>query len=133
MVLFRTGGDFLTSLSWALGRASIEEPSQILACLEPEFVDTVTHKENVLSEAEDIINSLIHAEIDQLHGDLSMVSPSQININQIIQDTNFLRKFLVSATRTVQERHSSAMSCDSGTTTHKKKIRHFYIILCQLQ
>ena len=37
-------------------------------------------------------------------------------------------KFLVSATR---ERHSSAMSCDSGTTTHKKKIRRFHI-LCQL-
>jgi len=38
----------------------------------------------MLSEAGDIISSLIHAEIDQLHGDLSMATPSQININQII-------------------------------------------------
>ena len=61
-----------------------------------------------------------------------MASPSQFNIEQIIQDTNLLLwKFLVSATRTVRERHSSVMSCDSGTTTHKKRIRRFYI-LCQL-
>jgi len=86
MVLFRTGGDILTSLSSALARASVKEGS--LVFLEPEFVDTDTCKENILSKAGDIINSLIHAEIDQLHGDLSMANTSQISINQIIQDTN---------------------------------------------
>jgi len=87
-VLFCTGGDLLTSLSWALGRASDKEASQVQVFLEPEFVDTDAHKENLLSKVGDIIDSLIHAEIDQLHGDLSMAIPSQINIKQIIQDTN---------------------------------------------
>jgi len=45
-------------------------------------------RKNVLGKTGDIINSFINAEIDQLHGHLSMASPSQININQIIQDTN---------------------------------------------
>ena len=62
--------------SRALGRASIKEASQVQVFLEPELVDTDAHNENVLSEAGDIINILIHAEIDQLHDDLSMASPS---------------------------------------------------------
>ncbi len=129
-VLFRTGGDLLTSLSWALGRASVKDASQVQVILEPGGApDIDAHQEKVLNEAGDIINNLIHAEIDQLHSDVLMASPSQFNIEQIIQHTNpLLWKFLVSATRTVRERHSSAMSCDSGTTTHKKRIRRFYIL-----
>ena len=48
--------------SRALGRASIKEASQVQVFLGPELVDTDAHNENVLSEAGDIINSLIHAD-----------------------------------------------------------------------
>jgi len=41
---FRTGWDFLTSLSWALGTLSVKEASQIQVFLETEFVDTDAHK-----------------------------------------------------------------------------------------
>ena len=131
-VLFHTGGDLLTSLSWALGRASVESTNQVQVILEQKDVATDAYKEKVLNEAGDIVNNLIHAEISPSHSDLLMASPSQFNIEQTIQNTNpLLWKFLVSATRTARERHSSAMSCDSGTTMHKKRIRQFYI-LCQL-
>ena len=131
-MLFRTGGDLLTSLSWVLGRASVENTNQVQVILEQKDVATDAHKEKVLNEAGDIVNNLIHAEISQLHSDVLMASPSQFNIEQTIQNTTpLLWKFLVSATRIAQERHSSAMSCDSGTTMHKKRIRQFYI-LCQL-
>ena len=131
-VLFCTGGYLLTSLSWALGRASVENPNQVQVILEQKDVATDANKEKVLNEARDIVNNLIHAEICQLHSDLLMASPSQFNIEQTIQNTNpLLWKILVSATCTARERHSSAMLCDSGTTMHKKRIRQSYI-LCQL-
>lgn len=131
-VLFYTGGDLFTSLSWALGRASVKEASQVQVFLEPEVIDADAHKEQVLNEAGDIINELIHEEIDQLPNDMSVVGPSQFNIDEVIQDIQpLLWKFLISVTRSVRERHSSVMGCDGDITTHKKKIGCFYIF-CQL-
>ena len=101
-VPFCKSGDLLTSLSWALGRASVKEASQVQVFLEPEVINADAQKEKILIEAGNIINDLIHAEIDRLPNGLSVASPPQINIDEIIQNINpLLWKFLISATRTV--------------------------------
>ncbi len=130
-ILFRKGGDLLTSLSWALGRVSVKDANQVL--VQPGGTQDVdARKERVLSEAGDIINDLIHAEIKELHNDMLIDSPSQFNIEEMISTTNtLLWRFLESATRTVRERTSSAGNCTGGTTCHKKRMRRFFI-LCQL-
>ena len=61
-IIFRKGGDILTSLSWALGRMQLNdsEDGYIIDINQP--CDSKS-KANVLREAGDIINDLIHAEV----------------------------------------------------------------------
>ncbi len=109
-VLFRTGGDLLTSLSWTLGRASVKDASQVQVILEPGGApDIDAHQEKVLTKAGDIINNLIHAEIDQLHSDVLMASPSQFNIEQIIQHA-------IVALPLIRRELDASISCDNLCT-----------------
>ena len=65
-VLFRKGGDLLTSLSWALGRMHSNDTTYPICSIS---TDMDSNKARVLKEAGDIINDLIHSEIDQLTND----------------------------------------------------------------
>lgn len=59
-VIFRRGGDLLTSLSWALGRAQLKDP--VDECMHIKINNT-SRRPCVLREAGDMVNDSIHAEI----------------------------------------------------------------------
>ena len=128
-ILFRKGGDLLTSLSWALARMQ----GQCSAMQQPGYwcsPDMDTHKARVLGEAGAIVNDLLHSEINGLNKDKLNCDPSKFNFDQLISQTNQqLWSFLESATQTVRERTTSGG--DSESARHKKRVRRFYI-LCLL-
>ena len=92
--------------------------------------DMDSHKVKVLKEAGDIINELLHSEIDHLTNDKLANQLSQFSIDQCINKTNqLLWKFLECATQTRRERTSSSISGgDNERTIYKKRIRCFYIL-----
>lgn len=94
-ILFREGGDLLTSLSWALGRMHSNDATYPICSI---VTDMDSNKARVLKEAGDIINELLNSEItnDKLGCDLS-----QFSIDQCVSQTNpILWKFLECATQT---------------------------------
>ena len=126
-IIFRKGGDILTSLSWALGRMQLKdsEDGYIININQP--CDSKS-KANVLREAGDIVNDLIHAEITKRSSDQIYVQkdPHEVNIDEQISMVDpQLWTFLESATRTNRERNSSS---NEERNANAKKLRRFYIL-----
>ena len=76
-ILFRKEGDILTSLLWALGRGQLKENTTYVAMSTSEPYS----KTDVLREAANIVNNLIHAEIAKHDIDdiYSQENPNDIN------------------------------------------------------
>ena len=85
-------------------------------------------KANVLREAGDIVNDLIHAEITKQSNDQIYVQNDQheLNIDKKISMVDpQLWTFLESVTRTIQERNSSSKE---ERNAHTKNLRRFYLL-----
>ena len=135
-VIYRKGGDLLTSLSWALGALSSAESFQL-----EENEDQPTckshggihdeHRAAVLTEAGHILNDLIHEEIKRssLMAAEHTNDPSSLNISKYLEDVNpLLMDFITLATRTIRERQRSRLSSDSEMSKHVKKVRQYFIV-----
>ena len=78
-----------------------------------------------------MVNDLLHDEIgcQAMTTAQTQHDPLNLNIDEYLKEVNpVLVDFLRSATRTITERQSYS---GSETTSHVKKVRHFFI-LCQL-
>ena len=84
-LLFRKGGDILTSLSWALGRAQLREVDNAYV-----GVGQNQNKVSVLREAGDIVNDLVHAEIAKSNSDqiYTKTDPNEMDIKKQINEIN---------------------------------------------
>ena len=85
-VLFRKGGDLLTSLSWALGRMSVNNIDYLLVEPQDKAVET-THKKRVFEEAGIIVNDLLHADIYGLSSENLTTDPNEFNISHFMSMT----------------------------------------------
>ena len=104
-IIFRKGGDILTSLSWALGRMQLKDSEDGYIINTNQHCDSKS-KTNVLREAGDIVNDLIHSEITKQSSDQIYVQNDshESNIDKIISMVDpQLWTFLESVTRTIQE------------------------------
>ena len=81
-VLFHKGGNMLTSLSWALGRAGTE--SDTLYKSKSGQSHTMENATGILIEAGDILNDLIHRKIRKI-SDEGVSDPTYLNIEKEIQ------------------------------------------------
>ena len=125
-ILFRKGGDIMTSLSWAMGAGRQRPESRELVLSEPSKNYT-SNEHQVLEEAGHIINDLIHKEIEKVSDQKLSDDPSLFNIERTISSINQeLWRFLQVATSTVRHRTTKKFAND-----HKRRIRQFYI-LCLL-
>ena len=98
-ILFKKGGDLLTSLSWALGSAKTDQIHDVTYEHTPQVKKTPVAE--VLREAGNIVNDLLHAEMAKpLIGDTK-----ELNIDAEINNINpLLWEFLESTTRSVGQR-----------------------------
>ena len=131
-MLFRKGGNLLTSLSWALGALStrVYNDYQMESPLMPKTEGTnELHQHKVLHEAAGMLNDLLHAETNH-H---THIDPCTLNIDQCLSVLNpVLTEFIALATCTVRERyHPSLATKEDKTSSHVKKVRQ-YFILCLL-
>ena len=131
-MLFRKGGDLLTSLSWALGASSSRvamDYQEVSPHTSPAVNTDELHQHRVLREASSILNGLLHAEISN-HTHLD---PRTFNIDQCLKAVDpLLTEFIVLATRTVREQYRPSLATKEETTaSHAKKVRQ-YFILCLL-
>lgn len=121
-VLFRRGGDLLTSLSWALGITQVDTSVN----LNYEHCVTKVKDPNygkILGEAGDIVNDLLHAEMAKasLRDVKELVG---LNIDEEVNNMDpLLWLFLESATRTVKQRQSTT----SEENCHIKRLRRYFI------
>ena len=115
-ILFRKGGDTLTSLSWAMGRHSYgygDEASYDLPQRTCHY-----NSEHVLEEAGHIVNDILHKEIDKVSENSLTDDPSSFNIDTTINNTDKkLWKFLQLATRTTRERRQKNPSSEKNQAT----------------
>ena len=84
-IIFRKGGDILTSLSWALGRMQLKDSEDGYIINMNQHCDSKS-KTNVLREAGNIVNDLIHAEITKQSSDqiYAQNDPHELNIDKKI-------------------------------------------------
>ena len=78
-LIFRSGGDILTSLSWALGRAHTCGSECACTCNTANMPLNTSSTDSVLIEAGNIVNNLKHAEIAKHNTE---------NIDAYTQDSN---------------------------------------------
>ena len=125
-LLYKKGGDILTSLSWALGACKYEtkeEPYQLYVkqCNKPD-------RAKILSEAGDIINDLIHSEMTKHSCHKLKMGMNNFNIDeQISKIYSSLWLFIQSITRTVKQRVGISQQVDEEEIL-LKKLRCYYII-----
>ena len=133
-IIFRKGGDILTSLSWALGRMQLKDSEDGYITNMNQHCNSKS-KANVLREAGDIVNDLIHAEITKQSSDqiYAQNDPHELNIDKIISMVDpQLWAFLKSVTRTIQERNSSSKE-ERNAHTKNYAVFIFYVYLCIVQ
>ena len=117
-ILYKHGGDLLTSLSWALGTNSHRQPDLIYNISKK----ATKSCPEVLNQSAELLNDLIHKEISRLATDPFTSDPSNLSVDKFLNDVNSqLTTFLSIATQSIRERH--------GTWYHTKKIRHFFILM----
>ncbi len=128
-VIFRKGGNLMTSLSWALGRSHIRNSTTNLEL----GGKPNENEEAILSKAGDIINDLLHSEIKQQTKYETFINDTnrQLNINELISKTDSsLWQFITSATRTKRQRERTG-NTEKDKIMHVKKHRRFYC-MCAL-
>ena len=122
----RTGGDLLTSLSWALGSPKVQATEQL------EYIDRGLgiNTAQIMHEAGYIMNGLLHNEIKRLATEAN--EPREFNIDSFVDKVNpQLWQLLSCATSTVRERYNPLLSIESDKGKKVRKVRRFYI-LCLL-
>ena len=127
LYLVYKGGDILTSLSWALGRMQLKDSEDGYIINMNQHCDSKS-KANVLREAGDIVNDLIHAEITKQSSDqiYAQNDPHELNIDKKITMVDpQLWAFHKSVTRTIQERNSSSKE---ERNAHKKTTPFLYFM-----
>ena len=122
-ILYRTGGDLLTSLSWALGSPKVQATEQLDGGLD---INTA----HIMHEAGYIMNDLLHNEIRGLATEAN--EPREFNLDSFVDKVNpQLWQLISCATSTVRERYNPLLSIQSETGKNVRKVRRFYI-LCLL-
>ena len=119
VLLFKKGGDLLTSLSWALGtnKKNEEEIEVHKQAEKPKHANT-------LAEAGGILNDIIHSEIEKHTNSDLIRNMDTVNIDEQINKINpSLWVFIESITRTVRQREDN----DKGENVFGKKLRRYYI------
>lgn len=118
-VLYRTGGDLLTSISWALGEKPIETESYCTT--------NSQNSESRLDEAAHMLNDLVHKEVERLK--TQTYDPSKLDIAQYMScmDPRLL-SFFETATQSVRTRCGANSKSESSTT---KNLRRQYLV-CQI-
>lgn len=113
-VLYRKGGNLLASVSWALGRVPLSDPTESSTTLS-------SQTEKLISEAGDVINNLLHDELRKPMVD-SPCNPKALNIDTALENTNpLLLDFFHSITRTAREWHHHHLDTESHASKHTKK------------
>ena len=126
-ILYKHGGDLLTSLSWALGTNSHRQPDLIYNISKK----ATKSCPEVLNQSAELLNDLIHKEISRLATDPFTSDPSNLSVDKFLNDVNSqLTTFLSIATQSIRERHGTFSTLNSQTHSHTKKIRHFFILCC---
>ena len=118
-ILFQKGGDFLMSLSWALGRGQLSDTDSICYVTCPP-----SSTSTILREAANIVNNLIHAEIGKNNIDnvYSQANPEEINIDAYIQTIDEdLWKFVELAT-------ISSSTGSNERNVNVKKLRRYFSV-----
>ena len=113
-LLYKRGGDLLTSLSWALGASALEEG--------PDYIGTkpVDGDASILSKAGYIVNNKIHNELVRLS---KCKYPEKFSLDEEIEKMDLsLWGFLQSVTLMVRERQKGILE-----DTKSKQIRRYYL------
>lgn len=123
-ILFKKGGDLITSLSWALGTSKFEANEELqyehsIGQAQPPNV------RKILLEAGNIVNDLIHSEITKSTKS-DLISMDQLNIEEQINNIDpALWAFIELITRTIRKTEVTEENA------HVKNLRRYYI-LCLL-
>ena len=123
--MYRTGGDLLTSLSWALGSPKAQATEQF--GYSDRGLDI--NKANIMHEAGYIMNNLLHNEIRRLATEAN--EPREFDLDSFVDKVDpQLWELTSCATSTVREWYNPMLSIESDTGKNVRKVR-FYI-LCLL-
>ena len=108
-ILYRTGGDLLTSLSWALGSPKAQATEQF--GYSDRGLDI--NKVNIMHEAGYIMNNLLHNEIRRLATEAN--EPREFDLDSFVDQVDpQLWELISCATSTVRERYPM-LSIESDT------------------
>ena len=119
-ILYKTGGDLITSLSWALGSRQYQgQYHESFQCLQEK--ESLDEPSRVLVKSASIINNLLIQEIARCN---TNEDPCNLSISKFMEETNpLLTDFLADATQ------SQCSSSNYGTlTTHIRQTRLFFIL-----
>ena len=120
-ILYRKGGDVLTSLSWALGRAQSKDMDSVYVSTSP---SQPSNKGSILREASNILNGLIHAEIAKQNSD--EIENPEMNIDKQVNAVDKdLWAFLEVAT---MNSYDDGKSGSKERNAHVKKLRRFFCL-----
>ena len=118
-ILYKKGGDLLTSLSWALGAGT---PTK-----DPEYITTTPNynalsEEAILAKAGDIINNLVHTEVSRL-SNCKYLNTLCFD-EQIAKINRSLWMFLEMITRTSRDRQQHK---NTGENSRIKRLWCYYL------
>ena len=118
-ILYQKGAEILASLSWALSTSQLASKTWF----EPEIQQQQHDDVNItLKEASNIVNNLIHKEINKTHIQPSFDFASLNVTDQLAEINPLLLEFLTGITNPARERDTKSVA------THTKKLRLFYIL-----
>ena len=120
-------GDLLVTIS-CLGASTYD------TCSKNEFEAgnnvTKAPEECILTEAGEIINQLLHAEIVKIQSNSDIQDPLSFDLEGAIDTVDTLvLYFLNISTCTKREIHSSTLSSRSQTSNHIKKVRQYFLLI----
>jgi hypothetical protein len=118
-VLYKTNGDILTSLSWALGENNTLKQSYVYV---PE--KQPKNQSQNLTDSAMLVNTILHTEISRLSSSLVSNDPSNFSITKFVDEADSrLTNFLNIATQTVREQRY--IEYHRWQNDHIKKTRIF--------
>ena len=124
-ILYKRGGNLLTSLSWALGANAQRQADSLYIHSKKQ----TTHFGDTLNHSAELLNDLLHDEIRKLSTNPSTIDPSNLSVDKFLGDVDpKITSFLISATQTVREREGIRSNLQLPGKT--KKLRHFFILCC---
>ena len=132
IVLYRTNGDLLKSISWALGSPPLYNIRQ--QC--PHAYNTGAYNQHVLHQASMIVNKMLHDEIRKVSETRHSIecNPNGLNVEEYIGGVDpILWEFIVNCTESCRGKKHPG-SVESDQLAHLKKLRRFrFFILSLLQ